>query len=439
MGGGTPAVETMTMRMWFSNLHAGTMIGKGGMNIKAIREESACRVMIAEAAMPGGERLVTIVGPPLSVNRACELMLDRIEAAQVGEANAFGAVAGTMNSSHILKLCLTNNQVGAIIGKAGAVIKSLREESGANIKVETPTNTVSPERLVTISGGKAECVRAHQLAALKLATVPEDAPPNHPSKYQRTMPSGGGMPGRTAAPYYGAPPQPGYSALPPPASGGYAYSQPAPYGQPALPPQQQHMGMPSMGSPQMGSSQGYYAPPPAAYGGAPHCGAPPPGAYGAPLASQQAPYQQSCGGRPVTQGPPPSYGSSAACAQPPGYATSAATYSHAGYAFAGSAYTNGYGGGACTSAPASSWSGTVPTPTGGPDGEMMQLIPSIMAGRLIGKGGSGIRELREVSRATVRIGDSEPGTEQRKVTVSGPPEAVQMALSMIAAKLAQGP
>jgi len=79
-------------------------------------------------------------------------------------------------------------------------------------------------------------------------------------------------------------------------------------------------------------------------------------------------------------------------------------------------------------------------PTGGPDGDVVQLVPSTLAGRLIGKGGSGIRELRDVSRANIKIlSECEPGTDQRKVTISGAPDAISLALSMINQRLAQGP
>ena len=46
--------------MWLPNNLAGTIIGKGGASIKAIRDESACRVTIAEPVQAGAERLVTI-------------------------------------------------------------------------------------------------------------------------------------------------------------------------------------------------------------------------------------------------------------------------------------------------------------------------------------------------------------------------------------------
>ena len=111
-------------------------------------------------------------------------------------------------------------------------------------------------------------------------------------------------------------------------------------------------------------------------------------------------------------------------------------------------------------------------------GCLLWQVPAILVGRLIGKGGSGIRELRDVSRAQIRIlSECEPvwnkytcmigmdmhacdppscipdprlvvytpllcatqGTDQRKITCSGEPQAVQMAFSMIAQRLAQGP
>ena len=51
-----------------------------------------------------------------------------------------------------------------------------------------------------------------------------------------------------------------------------------------------------------------------------------------------------------------------------------------------------------------------------------------------------IKELREMSQATIKVNsECEPGTQERKVTVSGTPDQVQYAVSLIAHKLAQGP
>ena len=67
-----------------------------------------------------------------------------------------------------------------------------------------------------------------------------------------------------------------------------------------------------------------------------------------------------------------------------------------------------------------------------------QLVNQDMAGRLIGRGGLGIRELRDSCRAQIRIeSQCEPGTNSRKVAVFGEPANVQVGLAMIAYKLAQ--
>ena len=52
--------------------------------------------------------------------------------------------------------------------------------------------------------------------------------------------------------------------------------------------------------------------------------------------------------------------------------------------------------------------------------------------------GAGIKELREISGAYIRIGHQcEPGTDWRKITISGTPEEMQMAQTLIDQKLAE--
>ena len=177
----------MTQRLWLANLHAGSVIGKGGSHIKNIREGSGCRVTIAEALMPHADRLVTITGSPSAINRAVELILTRLEedaqrqpaALHTGPAigDPTGAGSGppplpAMN--HVLKLCCSNHQTGALIGKGGTQVKAFREGSGANIKVDTTIDAYTNDRLVSVMGVKDQVVRAHLLIVQKLATLPTD-------------------------------------------------------------------------------------------------------------------------------------------------------------------------------------------------------------------------------------------------------------------------
>lgn len=486
----------MTIRMWLPNNLAGTIIGKGGASIKAIRDESACRVTIAEPVQAGAERLVTIVGPPVSINRAVELMLDRIESdaarsdggggggcgsSSSGGGAAARAVADTPGAqsngassggggggvTHSLKLCLGNHQVGAVIGKAGAQIKALREDTGATIRVETAL-AVTGERHVTVIGSRTEVQLAFHLLVLKLVSVPDEPlDANQPAKYQRTAMGAPTAPGLRGT-YYGAYGPPGghtgahYGASAFGQNGAAGYYVPMPAGS-------AQNGAPPGGGGQYYVGQGLAQGLPGAYvvhagarssapgpvGKGPVGAAPPFYAASVYGSQQQSAVTSTFSAAPPHATPPlvtppagygaPPYGATATAYQQQnaqGYSGSHPSCSHPTHV--GTALANGDGDGTASAAGAAGAAAaarvTAATPTGGADGEVMQLVPSALAGRLIGKGGSGIRELRDVSRASIRIlSDCEPGTEQRKLTVSGTPEAIQMALSMISQKLSQGP
>ncbi|GAB6031896.1 Poly(rC)-binding protein 3 [Chamberlinius hualienensis] len=58
-------------------------------------------------------------------------------------------------------------------------------------------------------------------------------------------------------------------------------------------------------------------------------------------------------------------------------------------------------------------------------------IPNDLIGCIIGKGGSKINEIRQLSGATIKISNSEEGSKDRAVTITGVPEAISMAQYLI--------
>ena len=56
-----------------------------------------------------------------------------------------------------------------------------------------------------------------------------------------------------------------------------------------------------------------------------------------------------------------------------------------------------------------------------------QLVAEGLVGRLIGKGGGNIRQIRELTGTAIKISsECEPGTDERKIAVSGAPNQVRM-------------
>ena len=295
-----PATVQLHFRMLIPIKEAGTLIGKAGVNIKSIREQSGCSVSIADLQPGMQERMTTISGTAAGINRALDLALTTLDE----DPQSQGAGESAQRD---LKCVMSNNEVGRIIGKGGARVKEIRETSGASVKMDADAG--GTDRLVTIGGTKASIVHAHQLIFEIVAAMGPSPPPKRQA---------------IAAPT-GYPGYPGYGQQPP------AYGQPAqPY----------------------------------------------PGAYYG---------QQPAAGYPGYPGQMPQY------AQQPA----------AGYAGARGGAAAGVGSGATDELPPCT---------------LEQLVNQDGAGRLIGKGGSGIRELRESCRAQIKIGtEAEPGTEYRKV------------------------
>jgi hypothetical protein len=58
-------------------------------------------------------------------------------------------------------------------------------------------------------------------------------------------------------------------------------------------------------------------------------------------------------------------------------------------------------------------------------------IPNDLIGCIIGKGGAKINEIRQLSGATIKISNSEEGSKDRAVAISGTPESINLAQYLI--------
>ncbi|KAM8852301.1 poly(rC)-binding protein 3 isoform 1-T1 [Synchiropus picturatus] len=72
---------------------------------------------------------------------------------------------GNLNVTLTLRLLMHGKEVGSIIGKKGETVKKMREESGARINISEGS---SPERIVTITGPTEGIFRAFSMIAHKL-------------------------------------------------------------------------------------------------------------------------------------------------------------------------------------------------------------------------------------------------------------------------------
>ena len=210
----------MHFRLLLPNKQTGTVIGKGGANIKSIREASGCQVQISENVQGATDRLVTIIGDSSVVNTAVARLL-----AIIDEDPQASMIVDTSTPERTLRCVLSNNEAGRIIGKGGARIKQMRTESGAQVRMDPESGA---DRIVALIGTRDGIVEAHRQIVLAIADMPpEDKHHFPPGAKRQQLSHPGAHPGAHAAHAAHA----GYSPhqLPMPLSGGgHPHPNPSP-------------------------------------------------------------------------------------------------------------------------------------------------------------------------------------------------------------------
>jgi len=110
-----------------------------------------------------------------SADAGVKRSLDDAEAIIGGKRQALGEVDLGMSSS--LKILIANKSAGSIIGKAGATINAIKENSGARVKVSSSTEVFpgTNDRIVLIQGTALSIITAARLVVQELFRDPTNA------------------------------------------------------------------------------------------------------------------------------------------------------------------------------------------------------------------------------------------------------------------------
>lgn len=134
----------------------GSVLGKGGNIIKALREETQAKITVEDSVPGSDERVIIVSSPSAKVAKvrhtedvamvpycAAQDALLKIHEKIVEEDLGGG---GNEDNNEIVvtaRLLVPNNLVGCLLGRKGDVIQRLRNEIGASIRVLPPENLPS--------------------------------------------------------------------------------------------------------------------------------------------------------------------------------------------------------------------------------------------------------------------------------------------------------
>ncbi|XP_031397558.1 KH domain-containing protein HEN4-like isoform X1 [Punica granatum] len=178
----------------------GSVIGKAGGVIKALRDETHAKITVSDAVPGSDERVIIIYSSPTTILKKQngdeegsgaeneERDMEPYCAAQdallkvhdrILEEDLFGGMTfddDNDSSDVTIRLLVPSNMVGCLLGRKGDVIQTLRKETGAGIRVlpsqHLPTCAMSTDELVQITGKPDVAKRALYEVSMRLHQNP---------------------------------------------------------------------------------------------------------------------------------------------------------------------------------------------------------------------------------------------------------------------------
>jgi len=164
--------EDIYFKLLIPSSAAGGVIGRGGEKIAQIQKDANVRMKMSKANdyYPNtNERVCLIIGSVKSVLKAHEYIIERVQ--EKPESNKTQSLADEERYNQI-KILIPNTTAGLLIGKGGAYIKQIKDESGAFVQISSK-QTDLPERIVTIDGDAETRNKALCLVVKKIAEDPQ--------------------------------------------------------------------------------------------------------------------------------------------------------------------------------------------------------------------------------------------------------------------------
>jgi len=159
--------DSIQLRLLIDNAQVGAIIGKAGVNVKQIREETSTFLSILKAEFRNvQERVMLVKGAIPSVAKACSLVARNL----VDAANQKNGNNDT--DSATLRLLIHRSTVGAIIGKGGETIKQTQTDTGARIQISNEPLPHSTDKTVTVTSSPAAIEQAVLAILLQLQENP---------------------------------------------------------------------------------------------------------------------------------------------------------------------------------------------------------------------------------------------------------------------------
>ncbi|KAL1353912.1 hypothetical protein AAHE18_05G004100 [Arachis hypogaea] len=168
----------------------GGLIGSSGSIVSQLRRDTGCKIHCEDSVSGTDDRVILVIGPVLprkgvalsdgdvdlvDVSSAQEAVLRVFERiCELEMEKGFNNPNRVVNGEVTCKLLAHTSQIGAVVGKGGKNISTIRNNSGAKIRVcPSPQCAAKDEELLLITGG----ILAVKKALISVSYCLQDCPP----------------------------------------------------------------------------------------------------------------------------------------------------------------------------------------------------------------------------------------------------------------------
>ncbi|KAJ6610082.1 cytoplasmic protein [Mycena sp. CBHHK59/15] len=154
------AHDTLTLRALVSTKDAGVIIGKAGKNVADLREQTGVKAGVSKVIQGVHERVLTVTGP---VEGVAKVRTHRVSSRAPARLHAHyfptrghkpdlphNLLPSSVHTS--IRLLISHNLMGTIIGRNGLKIKAIQDGSGTRMVASKDMLPQSTERIVEVQG-----------------------------------------------------------------------------------------------------------------------------------------------------------------------------------------------------------------------------------------------------------------------------------------------
>ncbi|CAG8595358.1 3866_t:CDS:2 [Paraglomus brasilianum] len=139
------AGQTLTLRALVSTKEAGVIIGKAGKNVAELREVTGVKAGVSKVIQGIHDRVLSVVG---TLDGVAKTLLENPVSASPNSA----PITPSPNAFTSVRLLISHNLMGTIIGRQGAKIKHIQDVSNARMVASKEMLPQSTERIVEVQG-----------------------------------------------------------------------------------------------------------------------------------------------------------------------------------------------------------------------------------------------------------------------------------------------